>query len=137
MPISDCGSDVCSSDLAESGAATADELAEADWTLDARIAESLAKLGLPLPPDTPLARLSGGERTRAALAGAIFAVPDFLLLDEPTNNLDAAGRAAVRETLAGWRGGAVVVSHDRDLLEEMDAIVELTGLGAKIGRAHV
>jgi len=115
---------------AETGAATADELAEADWTLDARIAESLAKLGLPLPPDTPLARLSGGERTRAALAGAIFAAPDFLLLDEPTNNLDTAGRAAVREALADWRGGAIVVSHDRDLLEEMDAIVELTGLGA-------
>src|SRR3546814_19730751 len=82
---------------AESGAATADELAEADWTLDARIAESLAKLGLPPPPDTPLARLSGGARTRAALAAALFAVPDFLLLDEPTTNLDAAGRTAARE----------------------------------------
>src|SRR3546814_13327265 len=56
---------------AESGAATADELAEADWTLDARIAESLAQVGLPFPPDTPLAPLSGGERTRAALHGAI------------------------------------------------------------------
>src|SRR3546814_7071748 len=60
----------------------------------------------------------------------MFAAPDFLLLDEPTNNLDREGRRAVRDLLAGWRGGAIVVSHDRELLEEMDAIVELTGLGA-------
>src|SRR3546814_14420505 len=60
----------------------------------------------------------------------MFAAPDFLLLDEPTNNLDREGRRAVQSLLAGWRGGAIVVSHDRELLEEMDAIVELTGLGA-------
>lgn len=115
---------------AEAGDATADEIAEADWTLDARIEESLAKTRLPLSPDTPLAALSGGQRTRAALAGAIFVAPDFLLLDEPTNNLDREARAAVRDLLAGWRGGALVVSHDRELLEAMDAIVELTTLGA-------
>nr|WP_166945095.1 ABC-F family ATP-binding cassette domain-containing protein [Sphingopyxis panaciterrae] len=115
---------------AEAGAASADEIAEADWTLDARIDEALAKVGLPVPVDTSLAALSGGQRTRAALAGAMFAAPDFLLLDEPTNNLDRDGRQAVRDLIAGWRGGAVVVSHDRELLEEMDAIVELTSLGA-------
>src|SRR3546814_8144869 len=60
----------------------------------------------------------------------MFAAPDFLFLDEPTNNLDREGRRAVQSLLAGWRGGAIVVSHDRELLEEMDAIVELTGLGA-------
>lgn len=59
-----------------------------------------------------------------------FAAPDFLLLDEPTNNLDRDGRAAVIDFLAGWRSGAVIVSHDRGLLEAMDAIVELTSLGA-------
>jgi ATPase subunit of ABC transporter with duplicated ATPase domains len=52
------------------------------------------------------------------------------LLDEPTNNLDREGRDAVRDLLRNWRGGAVVVSHDRELLEEMDAIVELTAQGA-------
>ena len=114
---------------AEAGAATVEEIGDADWTLDARIGEALANIGLSLPADTPLAQLSGGQRTRAALAGAMFAAPDFLLLDEPTNNLDRAGREAVRDLLAGWRGGAIVVSHDRELLEEMDAIVELTGLG--------
>jgi ATPase subunit of ABC transporter with duplicated ATPase domains len=115
---------------AEAGEASADEIAEADWTLEARIDEALAAVGLPLSADTPLDALSGGQRTRAALAGAMFGAPDFLLLDEPTNNLDREGRAAVRELLRGWRGGAIVVSHDRELLEEMDAIVELTALGA-------
>jgi ATPase subunit of ABC transporter with duplicated ATPase domains len=115
---------------AEAGKATADEIADADWALEARVDEALANLGLSLPPETLLSTLSGGQRTRAALAGAMFAAPDFLLLDEPTNNLDREGRDAVRDLLASWRGGAIVVSHDRELLEEMDAIVELTTLGA-------
>lgn len=115
---------------AEAGHATVDEIADADWTLEARVDEALANIGLSFPPDTPLATLSGGQRTRAALAGAMFAVPDFLLLDEPTNNLDREGRDAVQNLLRSWRGGAIIVSHDRELLEEMDAIVELTGLGA-------
>lgn len=115
---------------AEAGEATVDEIADADWTLEARIDEALANVGLSVPSDAPLAELSGGQRTRAALAGAMFAAPDFLLLDEPTNNLDREGRQAVRDLLARWRGGAIIVSHDRELLEEMDAIVELTGLGA-------
>jgi len=114
---------------AEAGDATIDEIADIDWTLEARIDEALANVGLSLPPETPLAALSGGQRTRAALAGAMFAAPDFLLLDEPTNNLDREGRDAVRSLLRSWRGGAIVVSHDRELLEEMDAIVELTSLG--------
>jgi len=115
---------------AERGEATVDELASADWTLESRIAAALASLGLSTGPDTLLSQLSGGQRTRAALAALRFAEPDFLLLDEPTNNLDRDGRDAVLELLAGWRSGAIVVSHDRELLETMDAIVELTSLGA-------
>lgn len=117
---------------AEAGLAEADELAGADWTLEARLVAALARVGLPVGADTPLAALSGGQRTRAGLAALVFAEPDFLLLDEPTNNLDRAGRRAVIDLLAGWRGGAIVVSHDRELLEAMDAIVELTSLGASV-----
>ncbi len=112
------------------GAADADELAEADWTLEARLAEALDALALEVGPDTLLSTLSGGQRTRAALAALVFNAPDLILLDEPTNNLDAEGRAAVADMLAEWHGTAIVISHDRDLLEKMDAIVELTTLGA-------
>ncbi len=116
---------------AAAGKATAQELADADWTLEARMAEALARTGLHVAPETPLATLSGGEATRAALAALVFGAPDFLLLDEPTNSLDREGRRAVLDLLAGWRAGAIVVSHDRELLEAMDAIVELTSLGAR------
>ncbi|MCW2239798.1 ATPase subunit of ABC transporter with duplicated ATPase domains [Azospirillum canadense] len=115
---------------AEAGLADADELAGADWTLEERIAAALGRVGLDARPDTRLAALSGGQRTRASLAAAVFTEPDVLLLDEPTNNLDRDGREAVTALLAGWRAGAIVVSHDRALLDRMDAIVELTSLGA-------
>lgn len=115
---------------AESGQASDEELMVADWTLEARIAAALGRIGLDAPPETPLAMLSGGQRTRARLAALVFAAPDFILLDEPTNNLDRDGWAAVIELLTNWRAGAIIVSHDRALLETMDAIVELTSLGA-------
>ncbi len=114
----------------EAGEASAEELAAIDWTLEARIATALGQVGLAVPATTPLDDLSGGEVTRASLAALVFDAPDFLLLDEPTNNLDREGRAAVSRLLADWRGGAVVVSHDRELLDAMDAIVDLTPIGA-------
>ncbi|MAU97853.1 MAG: ABC transporter [Fulvimarina sp.] len=115
---------------AEAGAASMDELADADWTLEERVAAALLAVGVAAPLETPLAELSGGQATRVRLAALTFAAPDFLLLDEPTNNLDHEARQAVVALLASWKGGAIVVSHDRELLETMDAIVELTSLGA-------
>ena len=115
---------------AEAGDATIEELAEADWEIEAKLGGALGAVGLDAAPETPLCRLSGGQRTRAALAAAMFGKPDFLLLDEPTNHLDREGRQAVLDVLRAWRGGAIVVSHDRELLGAMDAIVELTSLGA-------
>lgn len=114
----------------EAGEATDEELASADWTLETRIATTLGRFGLDAGLDARLAALSGGQRTRVGLAALVFAEPDFLLLDEPTNDLDREGRRVLRDLLAGWRAGAIVVSHDRELLETMDAIVELTSLGA-------
>lgn len=115
---------------AERGDASADDIAAIDWTLETRLEAALARLGSDPSPETELSCLSGGQITRVRLAALVFAEPDFLLLDEPTNNLDQDGRRAVTDLLASWRGGAIVVSHDRRLLETMDAIVELTSLGA-------
>ncbi len=124
------GADLALLRKAETGHADMAELAEADWTLESRLEGVLAKVGLDVTADTKLARLSGGQRTRAALAGVLFSQPDFLLLDEPTNNLDRDGRRALLDLVDDWRAGAIIVSHDRELLDRMDAIVELTTLGA-------
>ncbi|CAK9063329.1 Putative ATP-binding protein YdiF, partial [Durusdinium trenchii] len=118
-------------DRAERGEATAEELANADWTLEARLDAALAGMDLDRPLDTRLSSLSGGQRTRAGLAALMFAEPDALLLDEPTNHLDSAGRRCVIDALRAWQGCVIVASHDRALLREMDAIVELTTLGAR------
>lgn len=115
--------------IAQAEGGDLDALAQCDWTLPTRIGEALAQVGLDADPATPLDALSGGQRTRAALAAAFFARPDFLLLDEPTNHLDTQGRNALIALLARWRGGAIIVSHDRALLETVDAIAELTPQG--------
>ena len=117
----------------ESSEGSLDDAAEADWTLQTRLDAALVETGLPgLPPDRMLASLSGGERTRVALARLLIEAPDVLLLDEPTNNLDADGREAVAQLLERWRGGVVVASHDRALLERVDRIVELTSVGITV-----
>src|SRR5690606_31508912 len=69
---------------AMAGTADAEALAEADWTLEARLEAALAQLALAATPETLLSSLSGGQRTRAALAALVFDAPDLILLDEPT-----------------------------------------------------
>ncbi len=114
------------------GEGDADDLAKADWSLDERLAGAFAQVELAQPD---LARetqsLSGGERTRLALARLLLGSPDLILLDEPTNNLDSAARAIVARVLETWRGGAIVASHDRALLRRVDRIIELSELGAR------
>ena len=117
----------------ERGEGSLDDATEADWTLETRVQTALIETGLPsLPLDRPIASLSGGERTRVALARILIEAPDVLLLDEPTNNLDARGRQAVAHLLERWQGGVLIASHDRALLERVDRIVELTPVGVTV-----
>jgi ATPase subunit of ABC transporter with duplicated ATPase domains len=117
----------------EAGEGSDADFEAADWTLPARLEAAMRRMGLPpLDPARPAATLSGGQVTRALLAALLAAEPDFIILDEPTNNLDAEGRGAVEAMLADWTGGAMVISHDRRLLEGMDRIVELSALGARV-----
>jgi len=117
----------------EAGEGGEGDLEAADWSLPQRVDEALAEMGLAnVSLDRSAETLSGGQATRAALAALLIAEPDVILMDEPTNNLDTDGRAAVATLLERWRGGALVISHDRALLRRMDRIVELTSLGAVV-----
>jgi ATPase subunit of ABC transporter with duplicated ATPase domains len=113
-------------DRIESGEGDDADFERADWSLPAALDAALARFGLAgMELDRPLTTLSGGQRARAALARAWLEQPDLLLLDEPTNNLDAEGRAAVADLVRAFRGGLIVASHDRALLEQVDKIVAL------------
>ncbi|WP_240913869.1 ATP-binding cassette domain-containing protein [Sphingomonas sp. HDW15A] len=117
----------------ERGQGTAEDFARADWGLPGRVHEAMEKVGLVSEGlDRDLSTFSGGERMRLALARLLLEEPDLILLDEPTNDLDAQGRQAVSAMLASWRGGALVASHDRALLEQMDRILEISPIGVRV-----
>lgn len=73
----------------------------------------------------PLSTFSGGQTVTAALTALLCSDPEFILLDEPTNNLDSAAKAQLFTTLEALPCPALIISHDRDLLERMHMIAEL------------
>ncbi|WP_312118422.1 ABC-F family ATP-binding cassette domain-containing protein [Kosakonia cowanii] len=108
------------------------ELLDGQWDLPERLEAAFQHANLPpFAPDKPAAALSGGERVRALLCGAFMTGADYLLLDEPTNHLDGKGRAWFSDLLRQHKGGALIATHDRQLLGEMSRIVELTPGGLR------
>ena len=102
------------------------------WDVAERLSEAFINANLPpFDPDKPAAELSGGERVRALLCGAFTAEADFMLLDEPTNHLDRQGRAWFYDQLSRFQGGVLVASHDRELLELVPRILELSASGLR------
>jgi ATP-binding cassette, subfamily F, member 3 len=104
--------------LAEYGAAQLAFEARGGYEWAHRAATVLAGLGLAdLPQATPVAQLSGGQKTRLGLARLLLSEPRLLLIDEPTNHLDAAAVSWLEVFLAGYDGAALIVSHDRAFLD--------------------
>lgn len=108
------------------------ELLEGRWDIAERLHAALHDEGLGhLSLQAPAATLSGGERTRVALLGVLSSGADLLILDEPSNHLDQPSRARLYQRLRQWSGGLLVISHDRDLLDGMQRIVELAPGGLR------
>ena len=114
------------------GRATDDSLAALadDWTIEERSQEALQHWGLTgLSLGQPLADLSGGQKTRVFLAGTTIHQPEMVLLDEPSNHLDTAGRQLLYDFIRTTSSTLLVVSHDRTLLNLLDAVAELSRRG--------
>jgi ATP-binding cassette subfamily F protein 3 len=79
---------------------------------------------------TPSGALSGGQRSRVALAATSFAKPHLLVLDEPTNNLDLEAVAALADAVERFEGGVVLVSHDQYFVQRVARDVYVVGNGA-------
>ena len=96
---------------------------------EARVERVLAGLGIDTEAaGRPLSAFSGGWLMRVELAKLLLATPDVLLLDEPTNHLDLPSIEWFEETLAGFRGAVLLVSHDRAFLRRhVNRVAELDG----------
>ncbi|MFJ5892158.1 ribosomal protection-like ABC-F family protein [Streptomyces californicus] len=94
------------------------------YRANARTEAALHGLGLAhLTRDRALATLSGGERSRLALACVLAAAPELLLLDEPTNHLDARAVGWLEDHLRAHRGTVVTITHDRAFLERVTSVI--------------
>ncbi len=99
------------------------------YSAPSRAAAILSGLGFSeAAQQRPCSEFSGGWRMRVALAAVLFAEPDLLLLDEPTNYLDLEGTLWLEDHLARYPRTVIVISHDRDLLDNaVDSILHLEG----------
>ena len=94
--------------------------------LEERLPVVLGELGLALDADALMTSLSGGQAARVGLAALLLSRFDVVLLDEPTNDLDLDGLERLERFVTGLRGGAVLVSHDREFLaRSVTAVLEL------------
>ncbi|MFD4422548.1 ABC-F family ATP-binding cassette domain-containing protein [Agromyces sp. NPDC058484] len=109
---------------AEASARYADALDAAEraavWSAEARRDELLEGLGVAgLGMDRRIDEISGGQRSRFALAALLLRAPDALLLDEPTNHLDDDAVSFLEDHLRSWRGPVIFASHDREFLDRV------------------
>ena len=108
-----------SDELMEEMGVLQEKLDHADaWEFDSRIDQAMDALRCP-PGDSPVTKLSGGEKRRVALCRLLLQAPDLLLLDEPTNHLDAESVAWLEKFLQDYKGAVLCITHDRYFLDHI------------------
>lgn len=106
------------------------EMLNDDWDIEERGRQALEHWGLGnFELTQKLEGLSGGQKTKVFLAGIQISQPEIIILDEPTNHLDREGRKLLYDLIDKTDATVVIVSHDRTLLNLVDAISELSNQG--------
>jgi ATPase subunit of ABC transporter with duplicated ATPase domains len=108
------------------------DLVDEDWDIEARLNQQLANMELPKDLHFPCAQLSGGQLARLQLWQLFEGEADVLILDEPSNHLDTTAKEWLIESIHAFDGAILLISHDRELLREMEEIWELSNLGLQV-----
>jgi ATPase subunit of ABC transporter with duplicated ATPase domains len=104
-----------------------------DWTIEERCHEALTYWGLDgFDLNQEMKTLSGGQKTKVFLAGISIHQPQIVLLDEPSNHLDMAGRRLLYQFIEASSNTMMVVSHDRELLNLLHQVCELSKRGITV-----
>ncbi|MBY8040542.1 ATP-binding cassette domain-containing protein [Vibrio fluvialis] len=103
-----------------------------EWDLPAKLNQQLTSMHLPQDPAFLCAKLSGGQLARLQLWQLLTSDAALLILDEPSNHLDTQAKQWLVDTMRTFSGAILLISHDRQLLREMDEIWELSGLGLQV-----
>ncbi len=108
------------------------ELLADKWALPAMWQQQLEEWALPVDLDAHVENLSMGQQTKLALC-RFFLQPDaYLLLDEPSNHLDQASRQKLIQAMNAHPAGCLIISHDREILEQVSSVYELSEHGLKM-----
>lgn len=105
------------------------DLVADNWQIKENVLKTLQSLMLPDNVGCLCLSLSGGERAKLILWTLFQSDAELLILDEPSNHLDKQGKAWLINQMKSYQGNLLLVSHDRELLQEVDSIYELSSLG--------
>ena len=100
-----------------------------DWNLRETVELSLREIGVPCALDLPCSHLSGGQLAKLQLLKLLNEDHELLILDEPSNHLDSTSKHWLKTRLGAFKGTVLLITHDRELLEDVEQIWELSEKG--------
>ncbi len=103
-----------------------------EWDIEQKLYSLLNELGLPRDCFQSCGQLSGGQLARLQLWKLFTSDTELLILDEPSNHLDTQGKLWLIQAMRDFSGAIFLISHDRELLREVDEIWQLSDLGLKV-----